>query len=183
MLFTFGIGLAIERGRKFDVLMRATPLRPIVQLGAKLVSGLVFALLALAVLFAFALITGLRMDAGNWLALTWRLLLGSIPFLLLGFAIGYLVSPNAAPAVVNLIALPMYFASGLFVPIAALPDFVQKIAPYLPAYRYGQLAWDAVGAPSSDSLLVNALWLLGYSVAFLAITLWAYRLDDSRKFS
>ena len=56
MLFTFGIGLAIERGRKFDVLMRATPLRPIVQLSAKLVSGLVFALLALAVLFAFALI-------------------------------------------------------------------------------------------------------------------------------
>jgi len=183
MLFTFGIGLAIERGRKFDLLMRATPMRPIVQLGAKLVSGLVFALLALAVLFAFAVLTGLRMGTGNWFALTWRLLLGSVPFLLLGFAIGYLVSPNAAPAVVNLVALPMYFASGLFIPVSALPDFIQKIAPYLPAYRYGQLAWDAVGAPSSDPLAVNALWLLGYSVAFLAITLWAYRLDDSRKFS
>src|SRR5437879_1864706 len=77
-----------------------------------------------------------------------QLPLAPIRLLILRAAIRYLVSPNPAPAVANLIALPMYFASGIFVPISQLPDFIQRIAPYLPTYRYGQLAWGAVGYPA-----------------------------------
>src|ERR1700716_570890 len=90
MLCSFGIGVAVDRGRKFDVLMRATPLRPIATMIARLLTALAFALLALLILFLFAAIVGgQRMEAGQWVTLTWRLLLGSIPFLALGFAIGY----------------------------------------------------------------------------------------------
>jgi ABC-2 type transport system permease protein len=184
MLFSFGIGVAVDRGRKFDVLMRATPLRPIATMIAKLLTGAAFALLALLVLFLFAaLVGGLRMETGQWIALTWRLLLGSIPFLTLGFAIGYSVSPNAAPAVVNMIALPMYFASGLFVPLDQLPSFIRSIAPYLPAYHYGQIAWDAIGKPPDAPLWQSAVWLAGYTLAFAAIAVRAYRADESKKFS
>jgi ABC-2 type transport system permease protein len=102
---------------------------------------------------------------------------------MLGFALGYISSPNAAPAVVNLVGLPMYFASGIFIPVSQLPDFIQKVAPYLPTYRYGQLAWSAVGVSTTDSIQVNVVWLAGFSLAFLIVAIWAYRLDDSRKFS
>jgi ABC-2 type transport system permease protein len=183
MLFSFGIGVAIDRGRKFDVLMRATPLRPWVTLVAKVVTGLLFGFLALVILFAFAyFVGGLRMETAQWLTLTGRLLLGALPFLAMGFAIGYLVSANAAPAVVNLVALPMYFASGLFIPIDALPDFIRGIAPFLPAYHYGQIAWQAVGRPPDNPLWVSAVVLAGFGMAFLAIALWAARIDDSKKF-
>jgi ABC-2 type transport system permease protein len=184
MLFSFGIGVALDRGRKYDLLMRATALRPIATMIAKLLTGVVFALLALLVLFfVAAVVGGQRMETGQWLTLTWRLLLGAIPFLALGFAIGYSVSPNAAPAVVNLIALPMYFGSGLFIPLDQLPSFIRSIAPYLPAYHYGQFVWDAVGKPPDNPLWQSAAWLVGYTLVFAAIAVRAYRADESKKFS
>jgi ABC-2 type transport system permease protein len=184
MLFSFGIGVALDRGRKYDLLMRATALRPTATMIAKLLTGVAFALLALLVLFFVAVVVGgQRMETGQWLTLTWRLLLGAIPFLALGFAIGYSVSPNAAPAVVNLIALPMYFGSGLFIPLDQLPSFIRSIAPYLPAYHYGQIVWDAVGKPPDNPLWQSAAWLVGYTLVFAAIAVRAYRADESKKFS
>ncbi len=106
MLFSFGVGVAVERGQRMNVLIRATPLRPIVYLGAKVLTALVFALLMLMllILFTFAAIAGgIRMDAGMWLVLTGRLLLGALPFIALGFAVGYLASPTAAAPIIQII--------------------------------------------------------------------------------
>jgi ABC-2 type transport system permease protein len=183
MLFSFGIGIAQQRATKSDVLIRATPVRPWVYLVAQALDALLFALGTLVVLFAFGVIVGgIRLDMSVWFNLVWRLLLGSIPFIGLGFAIGYLTSAAAAAAVLNLSYLPMAFASGLFIPIDGLPKFIQTLAPYLPTYRYGQVAWSAIGV-HTDPLLTNVLWLVGYAIAFFAIALRAYRLEEERRFS
>lgn len=182
MLFTFGIGIAWERGRKQDLLMRATPLRPWVYLAARLVAAAAFGLVALVVLSLLAWLTGgVRLEAWQWAALTWRLVVGSVPLFMLGLAIGYLVTDQAATATVNLVGLPMFLASGIIIPISELPDFVRTVAPYLPAYRYGQLAWGAVGA-RADPPLTDLLWLAAYTAVFVAIALRAYRIDESSKF-
>jgi len=184
MIFSFGISVATERGMKMDVLMRATPLPPLVYLLSRCITAIVFAALTLVVLFPFATVAGgVRLDASEWLTLSYRVLLGSIPFIALGFAIGYLSGPNSAVAVVNLIYLPTAFASGLFFPRQLLPEIIQTISPYLPLYRYGQLAWDSVGAPTSDSVATDWLYLAAYAAAFFAIALWAFRREESRKFS
>ena len=39
------------------------------------------------------------------------LVIGALPFCAIGLAFGYLVGPNSAPAVLNLVYLPMAFAS------------------------------------------------------------------------
>jgi ABC-2 type transport system permease protein len=116
-----------------------------------------------------------------WANVTARLLVGSLPFVALGFAIGYGSGPNAAPALANIIYLPLSFASGLFMPVSQLPGFVQRIAPYLPSYHYGQLAWSAVGAPT-EPIGVSLAWLAGYTALFLAIAFRAYRREETRKF-
>jgi ABC-2 type transport system permease protein len=67
-------------------------------------------------------------------------------------------------------------------PLAQLPGFVQRIAPYLPSYHYGQLAWSAVGAPS-EPLLTSLAWLAGYTALFMAIVTRAYRREQSLKFT
>jgi ABC-2 type transport system permease protein len=168
---------------KTDMLMRATPLPPIVYLLAKCITAMAFAALTLVVLFPFAYIAGgVRLEADQWLTLFARVLLGSIPFIGLGFAVGYLSGPNSAVAVINLIYLPMAFASGLFFPKQLLPEIVQQISPYLPLYRFGQLGWDAVGAPTSENVTTDWLYLIGYGVAFFAIAAWAYRREEGRKF-
>jgi ABC-2 type transport system permease protein len=182
MVFGFGIGVATERALKVDVLMRATPLPPIVAILAKVLNAQVYALLSLVVLIAYgAVVGGVRQDLSVWVDMIARLLAGSAPFVALGFAIGYLSGPNVAPAAANLVYLPLAFASGLFLPLSQLPGFVQRVAPYLPTYHYGQLAWSAVGA-ASEPMPVAAAWLAGYTVLFLAIALRAYRREESRKF-
>ncbi len=184
MIFSFGISVATERGMKMDLLIRATPMPPLIYLLSKCITAIVFAALTLAVLFPFAYIAGgVRLDLAVWLTLASRVLLGSIPFIALGFAIGYLSGPNSAVAVINLIYLPTAFASGLFFPKQLLPDFIQRITPYLPLHFFGQLGWDAIGAPTDGSVTTDWLYLAGYGVVFFLIALWAYRREESRKFS
>jgi ABC-2 type transport system permease protein len=184
MIFSFGISVATERGMKMDVLMRATPMPPWVYLLSKCITALVFAAMTLVVLFPFAYVAGgVRLEASEWVTLAYRVLLGSIPFIALGFAIGYLSGPNSAVAVINLIYLPTAFASGLFFPKQLLPSFIQRIAPYLPLHFFGQLGWDAVGAPTDGSVTTDWLYLAAYGVAFFALALWAYRREEGRKFS
>ena len=183
MVYGFGIGVATDRGMKIDLLMRATPLPPAIAILAKVINALVFALLSVVVLIVYGIIVGgVRQDPVVWINIVVRLLAGSLPFISLGFAIGYSAGPNAAPALANLIYLPLSFASGLFMPITQLPGFVQRLAPYLPSYHYGQLAWSAVGAPA-ESLLTSLAWLAGYTALFMAITTRAYRREQSLKFT
>jgi ABC-2 type transport system permease protein len=183
MVFNFGIGVAVARGQKLDLLQRATPLPSGVAIAATVLNALLFALISLIALFAFATVVGgVRLSPETWLDLTARLLVGALPLIGLGMAIGYAAGPNSAPAVTNLIYLPMSFASGLFVPIAQLPGFVQQIAPYLPTYHYGQLAWNAVGAPT-ESMTTAALWLAVWSVVLFGLAIRFMRLDQRRKFA
>jgi ABC-2 type transport system permease protein len=183
MVYGFGIGVANERSMKIDRLMRASPLPPFVLILAKVLTALVFALVALTLLIGFGIVVGgIRQEPAVWAAIVVRLLAGSLPFIALGFSIGYLSGPNAAPAVANLIYLPLSFASGLFVPLGQLPDFVQTLAPYLPSYHYAQLAWSALGA-GSEALHTSLLWLAGYTALFLTLAVRAYRREERAKFA
>ncbi|MGH7876823.1 MAG: ABC transporter permease [Candidatus Dormibacteraceae bacterium] len=183
MVFNFGIGVAVARAQKLDLLQRATPLPASVAIAATVINALLFALVSLLALFAFAILAGgVHLPLATWVDLTFRLLLGALPLIGMGMAIGYAAGPNSAPAVTNLIYLPMSFASGLFVPITELPQVVRDIAPYLPTYHYGQIAWNAIGAPTEsmeEAVVALALWtviLFGLAIRF-------FRLDQTRKFA
>lgn len=181
-LFAFGITVAIERGQKVTVLMRATPLTPWAYLAGKIIATLAFATVAVAALFVFgALTAGIRMPAVDWISLVARLLIGVFPFITLGFAVGYLAGPNSAVAILQLINLPMSFASGLFVPLQNLPAIVRSLAPYMPAYHLGQIAWGAMGAPV-EPLATSTAWLAGYTAVFLAIAVRAYYREETKTF-
>ena len=185
MVLGFGISLANERGQKQDLLMQSTPLPPLVFFVAKTLSALVIAFIALVVLSVLAYTAGgAHLTTSQWATLFGRAMLCSIPFVGLGFGLGYLAGPNSAPAVTNLIYLPTAFASGLFFPLHLLPQFLQNIAPYLPLYRGAQLVWDSVGAPTEGGPISSDwLYMGAYTIAFFALAVWAYRRDQGRKFN
>jgi len=183
MVFNFGIGVAVARGQKLDLLQRAMPIPPGVAIAATVFNALLFALMALISLFAFATVVGgVHLPVIMWIDLTLRLLVGAVPLIGLGLAIGYAAGPNSAPAVANLIFVPLSFASGLFIPVAQLPGFIQKIAPYLPTYHYGQIAWNAIGAPS-EAMSTAAIAIVVWTVVLFALALRFMQLDQKRKFS
>lgn len=182
MIFNFGVTVAVERGQRVDYLLRASPLPPTIYLAARVVTALVFAVVALAVLFGFAwLVVGVNLPIATWLELGLKLLVGSVPFIALGFAIAYVAGPNAAVAIANITYLGLAFASGIFIPYDQLPKFVQSLAPYLPTYHYAQLAWGAVGLPVEPEA-TSLAWLAGFAIAFMAIAAWAYRREEGRSF-
>ncbi|HKW58578.1 MAG TPA: ABC transporter permease [Candidatus Dormibacteraeota bacterium] len=183
MVLGFGISVANERGQKQDLLMKATPLPAYVFFVAKALSALALAMISIAALGLFAsVVGGVRLDTSQWLTLVVRAMLCSIPFIGLGFALGYLATPNSAPAVTNLIYLPTAFASGLFFPLSLLPKFLQDVAPYLPLFRAAHLVWSSVGYPEND---INADWyfMAAYTAGFFLLALWAYRRDQGKKFN
>jgi ABC-2 type transport system permease protein len=183
MVNAFGVGVAVERAMKVDLLTRVTPLPPAVHLLAKVITTLVFALSSVVALIAYAIVAGgVSQPPRVWGILTLSLLVGSVPFIGLGLAIGYASGPSAAPAVANLVYLPLSFASGLFLPSSQLPPVVQRIAPYLPTYHAGQLAWSTLGA-SSIPWTVSLAWLAAYTLAFFALALLVYRREAREKFS
>jgi ABC-2 type transport system permease protein len=164
-----------------DLLMRATPLPPAVDLASRAILAIVFAAITLIVLFAIAFLSGVRLSSLGWLWLMLTLILGSLPLLGLSFAIAYLTGANAATATMNMLYMILAFASGMLVPMNQLPSFVQQAAPYLPTYHLAQLGWSVVGAPA-EQVVVSLAWLAGYGVLFFTAARWAYRRDTSQRF-
>lgn len=182
-LFGFGVSVALERGQGWMRLKRVSPMPPQAYFVAKVVMSTTVAALIIGALFLLgATLGGVRMPAAQWASLGLVLLLGALPFSAMGMAFGYLVGPNSAPAMLNLIYLPMAFASGLWIPIHQLPAFVQGIAPALPPYHFAQLALGTVGAAEGGSQAQHAVALLAFTAFFLTVAAWGFRRDEGRTY-
>jgi ABC-2 type transport system permease protein len=175
-LFGFGIGFALDRGQGWLQVKRASPMPPSAYLLAKVCMCMLFAFIVVALLCALAAgLAHVRLAPGQWLALFVTLVPGAVPFCALGLAIGAWTKPQAAPAVVNLISLPMSFLSGLWLPLQFLLAFMQKLATLLPAYHLGQLAFGAIGVVQGVSVLPHVLALAAFTAAFLLLAERGYR--------
>ena len=182
-LFGFGVSVALERGAGWLLLKRASPMPPLAYFVAKLISATTFSAIVVGLLFAMgALFGGVHLAALTWLQLGAALVIGALPFCAMGLALGYLISPNSAVAVINLINLPMSFISGLWLPINTLPPVVQRIAPFMPAYHLGQLALSTIGVHSSQPWYLHVLVLLAFTSAALSVAAFAYRRDEGETY-
>jgi ABC-2 type transport system permease protein len=177
------VGIAIERGQGWMLFKRATPMPPLAHLFGKLVMCLVFASILVAALFTLGLtIGGVDLPARTLAVLAGVLIAGAIPFAAFGLALGSWMGPNSAPAIVNLIYLPAAFASGMWVPIQALPQFFQKLAPWLPTYHYSQLALGVIGMGREENPAVGVAVLAVFTVLSLAFAVAGFRRDEGRTF-
>jgi ABC-2 type transport system permease protein len=182
-LFGFGVSVALERGQGWMRLKRVSPMPPQAYFVAKVAMATTVSALIIGALFILgATLGGVRMLATQWISLGLVLIIGALPFSAMGLAFGYLVGPNSAPAMLNLLYLPMAFASGLWIPIHELPAFVQGIAPALPPYHFAQLSLATVGAAESGSQALHAGMLLAFTAFFLAVAAWGFRRDEGRTY-
>lgn len=152
-LFGFGVTVAIEREQGFLMLKRALPMPPGAYLLAKMAMAMLFSAIVSLLLATLAFfLAGVSLQPGQWALLLLVDMLGALPFCALGLYIGTLVGGNAAPAVVNLIFLPMAFLSGLWLPLTMLPDVFANLAPAWPAYHLGQIALKVVDMDAGGAL-------------------------------
>ena len=181
-LFGFGVSVAVERGQGWLLVKRASPMPPIAYVLAKMFTAMAFAATVVVLLCVLgAAFGGVRLAPVTWTELVLALVLGAIPFCALGLAIGSVAGPNSAPALVNLVYLPMSFASGLWIPIEMLPPAVAHVAPFLPTYHLGQLALGTLGA-GHGSALTHVAVLAAWAVAGVAAAAYGLRRDEGRTY-
>lgn len=176
-LFGFGVAVAIEREKGWLALKRVAPMPPGAYLLAKLGMAMLCAAIIYLILAAMACaLGGVRLPAGQWLTLGAISVAGAVPMCALGLIIGSRANASAAPALVNLIYLPMSFLSGLWMPLSMLPHFLQRIAPLWPAWHLGQLALMTTGQATTGGIAGHLLWLAAFTaICFCIARRWLAR--------
>ncbi|MET0425559.1 MAG: ABC transporter permease [Actinoplanes sp.] len=175
------VGSAVSQERAAGWLrqLRVTPLPAGQAVAVKAFLGTLSALPpVIAVGIAARIQHHVELSAGRWITLLLLMWAGTVPFALLGLAIGYGLAPQLAQATVFLVFLGLSVLGGLLVPATYFPDALRSLAHALPTYRYAELGWrSAAGlAPTPGGLGVLAAW----TVVLAVIAAWAYRRSTVR---
>ena len=169
-LFGFGVTVAMDREQGLLTLKRAQPMPPGAYLVAKMAMALLFAAIILSLLAVLAAgVAGVQLSATQWTAWVTACLVGVLPFSALGLWLGTLVSGRGAPALINLIYLPMAFLSGLRVPLTLLPPVLQTTPPVWPAYHLAHIAQQAVGVGTGRPLGLHVAVLAAITAVFFVL--------------
>jgi ABC-2 type transport system permease protein len=182
---TFSISLANERALGWNKLLRTTPMSAALYLVSKLLVIILTGIISMLVLFAVAGLSGrVQLSLAVWAELLGMMVIGMVPISLLGLFLGFVGSANLTVALSTVLTLLLSFVSGLWLPLSMLPALIRKIAPFLPSYHLGQLAWNTVGSTSGDGNMWGHLLIMAaYAAGFAALAGWAYFRDESRNFA
>lgn len=183
-MFGFGVGVAAERGYGWLQLKRAAPMPPLAYFAAKTIMSMLFSMVLVLALFILGYtVGGVRLPFTAWADLAAILILGAIPFCVLGLVIAYFSGPSSAPAIVNLLYLPLAFCSGLWIPLPVLPKLLQHVAPYLPPYHLAQLALGVISRePFGRAAIQHLAALAAFTVLFLLLARLGYNRDDVKMY-
>lgn len=182
MLTTFAGTVASDRSARRHVLYRAMPVRPAVLLGAKVITACAMTAVMATIVVGTAIATGTSVHPADVISLVLRVTLGGMSFIALGLAIGYSMRATSVAVVINVLSLGLSILSGIYVPIPVTDGALQPVANVLPTYRLGELAWNAVGAETHNSMISSVIILFMYTVVFGVIALRAYGREEKRTF-
>lgn len=169
-----GIDVALERLEGGLTRLGATPISPLSYFAGKFGQVLLTSLIQVVLVVGLGvLVFGVQLPAapGPWLAFTWLLLLGLACFSLLGIALSAVPrSSRTVSAVVIPVVLIPQFISGVYLPFADLPDWLQTAAGVLP------LKWLAQGMRSVflPEEMVHAEASQSWSLGWVALALAAW---------
>ena len=127
------IGLVDQRQRKVLRRFLATPVRPMQILGANIVGGGLTVLIQVVVLVGAGLLLFHAKTHGSWPLASLVILVGTAAFVSIGFLLCSVArTSESARGLAAMIAFPMMFLSGVFIPLDALPQVMQNIVHALP---------------------------------------------------
>ncbi len=160
------IGVVEQRERGILKRLRATPLPPAAFIACRVaVAVLLTGLIAVVLTLIGRVLYGVTIPSDRAPGLLLTLAVGTATFCCLGFALsGVIRTANAAPAVANMITLPLQMISGIFFPVDRIPHAVRTVAELFPVYHLAQgllAGFDPhgpAGGIDATALAVLATW-------------------------
>jgi len=124
-----------------------------------LVSGTILAYLVVLLAAGLLIVRGIQPGgAGSWLTLAWVLLLGLVATQSIGAVLGALVSSPRGASYLSLPILGLVAVSGIFVPVTALPQWLQWVAQAFPMYWLGLGMRSALLPGGAAAVEIGASW-------------------------
>ncbi|HEY2474015.1 MAG TPA: ABC transporter permease [Candidatus Cybelea sp.] len=180
-LYQFGVGIAQERGRPWERYLRTLPVSAMERFCARIVTAILFGLMTAAVVAVVArVLTPINLTAAQWATALLYAIAGGVPFVLIGISIGYWTSARAAVPVATAANLLLAYAGGLWMPPQYLPEFVQRISPYLPTRMFADLLWSVTGTGGAPRALAG---LACYTLIFGVVAAIGYRRDERKRYA
>ena len=178
--YQFGVTVAQDRADPFIRWQRLLPGSALAPWVARIMAGVFFAALAMALVLVLGRVLGgvVLADAGAWARLVAVTLLAAGPATVMGTALGSLASARAAVPLANLIFLPLAYLGGLWMPPQMLPDAVAAISVWTPTRAMGELAWAAL---DGRALPLRYLAMLAGWTAIAAAVTWAAQARHARR--
>jgi len=178
--FQFGISIAQARESKWEDYARTLPTGGMARFVAQIVAAIFFLALALTLLWGFSgFASAVNLSLMQYLKLLGVLLIGAVPFVFIGAALGYSVPARGALPIANLLYLPLAYLGGLLLPPQMLPSIVSTISPFTPTRQLGELGWAVV--LNTPFPIWSVMGLVGFSVisGIIAVVMW--KRDDTLK--
>jgi ABC-2 type transport system permease protein len=173
-----GARIAAERSVGWVRQLRITPLRVRTYFGAKVASGYALAAVSLVLLYAAGVIFGVRLPADAWVRMTVLILIGLIPFAIMGIWFGHIFTIDSmGPALGGSTAL-FALLGGAWGPIAGESGSLHQIVQLIPSYwlvQAGHSAYTGQWWPLKGWLVI-----LVWSVVLARLARRAYVKDTLR---
>lgn len=180
-----GLSTAFTSFREKGILRRikVTPFALWKFILARIVSQIFVIFATSAILMVLAkVVWGLNVR-GNWLVIILAILIGSLAFLAIGYAISSIArNTEAAASYANLITFPMLFLSGVFFPVGSMPGWLQPIINVLPLrYLVNALRDPIMYGRGLSDIWIDLVVLLGIFVVAMAFAIRFFRWDATNR--
>jgi ABC-2 type transport system permease protein len=176
-MLSAGARIATERAAGWTRQLRISPLTPRAYFRAKILTAYMMAALSIACLYAAGASLGVSLPAEQWLKMTGLLLVGLVPFAVLGVVLGHVLTPDSiGPAIGGGVSL-LAFLGGTWFPIGH-HGFLHDLAQYLPSYWLVQAGHVALGGQPWN----GTAWavIVGWSAVLGVLAVRLYRRDTGR---
>jgi ABC-2 type transport system permease protein len=175
---TPGARIARDRSRGWIRQLRITPLRARTDFAAKVAAGYLLVLPTLALLFLAGASLGVRLSAAHWLELAGLLLVGLVPFVVMGFILGYLMPVDALAAGLGGVVVLFALFGGVFGFQLATSGPLFDVLKCLPSYWLVQAGKTALGGGGwpAQAWIVIAVW----TAVLVPVAALAYRRNAAR---
>ncbi len=172
-----GKRISVERAEGWLKLLRATPLPPGIYIAAKVFTTLLLSAVTLILIMILG-VWRLEIEANlQHLSLLFiGLIVGAIPFAVLGLALSYLTEPKSYDSIAGL-SIPIGLATCGALKLTK-PSFFPDIVLFSPFYHYRELTLWAAGIDYDKHLLFHLLWLIWAGCVFGLLAIWAYQRDS-----
>ncbi|TKV61602.1 ABC transporter permease [Nakamurella flava] len=174
-----GARVALERQAGWNRQLRLSALPGPGYLVGKCAVALLVAIPPIVLVFLLGATIGhVQLSATTWLLTGLALWLCTIPFAVIGLAIGSMVKPDTVQPVTMIFYLGLSILGGLWVPVTQFSATFQQLAEYTPAYWVADIGRTVLagGGVPLQGIGVLAAWTVGLG----AIGVAAYRRSGKR---